>query len=171
MSELKKTSPSPRGKGIEGKGASQTGAPLSQETGQRLYPVANARAKRLRKDMPATERKFWESVRALEGLSGKFRRQAPIGPYVVDFVHHGAKLAIELDGPHHDHEEAQARDAKKDDWLKRQGFHVMRIPNAKIWNEADDVLNAIRDAVNGADPSPLTPLPQGERGDNGPADG
>lgn len=138
--------------------------PLSKEFRQQRYGITNARAKRLRTVMSATEKKFWKDIRALEGIEGRFRRQAAIGPYVVDFVHHGGKLAIELDGPHHESDEAKARDAKRDDWLKSQGFTVMRFRNEELWDDTDRVLDTIRAALGGDAPSPLTPLPRGERG-------
>lgn len=143
--------------------------PRSQENRQTSFGLTNARAKRLRADMPATEKKFWNELRAMQGIEGKFRRQAPIGPYAVDFVHHGAKLAIELDGPHHESDEARAFDRKKDDWLKAEGFTVLRFDNSEVWDETDRVLEQVRCAIGGDAPSPLTPLPRGERGSEGGA--
>lgn len=141
-------------------------APRSQEHRQTSFGITNARAKRLHDDMPATEKKIWKDLRAMAGIEGKFRRQAPIGPYAVDFVHHGAKLAIELDGPHHENDLAEARDAKKDDWLKAEGFIVLRFKNSEVWDDTDRVLEEIRVAICGDAPSPPAPLPRGERGDH-----
>ncbi len=108
---------------------------------------ANAAAKRLRADMSATERRMWAALRKLEGIEGKFRRQAPIGPYVADFVHHGAKLVVEFDGPHHDTPEGQAQDRRRDDWLRANGFRVLRIANDEVWKDEAGVLARIREAV------------------------
>jgi very-short-patch-repair endonuclease len=85
-------------------------------------------ARRLRRSAPSTERSLWKLLRdrRLEGL--KFRRQVPIGPYVVDFICPRHRLIIEADGPFHDVE----RDAARDDWLAAQGFRVLRFTNHEI---------------------------------------
>jgi len=111
--------------------------------------------------MSATEKHLWKYLRRLEGIEGRFRRQTPLGPYVVDFAHHGAKLVIELDGPFHDNDVARSRDADRDAWLMENGFRVLRFQNADVWADTPRVLDAIREAA--AAPSPY-PLPQGERG-------
>jgi very-short-patch-repair endonuclease len=100
---------------------------------QSLFTRTNAAAGRLRQDMSATERRFWQLIRKIEHPGGRFRRQAAVGPYVLDFVHHGGKLAIELDGHFHDNPEAQAKDAERDAWLANEGFHVVRFRNEQIW--------------------------------------
>jgi very-short-patch-repair endonuclease len=66
--------------------------------------------------------------RRLEGL--KFRRQVPVGRYIVDFVCLRHRLIVEADGPFH--EERATYDAERDAWLRRQGFVVLRFPNQLI---------------------------------------
>jgi len=74
--------------------------------------------------MTASERKLWAVLRKMDlGI----RRQAPIGRYIADFVHHGAALVIEVDGARHDLPEAQPYDAQRDAWLTSQGYRVLRI--------------------------------------------
>ena len=115
-------------------------------------------AKQLRQNMTDAEQLLWRYLRAHRLNGQKFRRQHPIGPYVVDFVHLGAKLIIEADGGQHNLSEG---DAVRDKWLISQGFKVMRFWNSDILNNTDAVLTTILEALP---PSPLTPLPPGERG-------
>lgn len=123
------------------------------------------RARRLRKTLTRAEAFFWTLVRdrAFEGL--RFRRQVPIGQYVVDFACLSARLIIEADGGIHALRTFD--DAKRDRWLTSQGFRVLRFSNADILSRPNHVLAEIRDAV-GKPPSVrlrLTPSPEmGEGG-------
>lgn len=103
------------------------------------------RARRLRKAPTRAEDFFWSLVRdrALDGL--RFRRQVPIGFYVVDFACLSARLIIEADGGVHALRTFD--DAKRDAWLTSQGFQVLRFPNAEMLGKPNDVLAAIRGAV------------------------
>ncbi|MFC3068531.1 DUF559 domain-containing protein [Phenylobacterium soli] len=100
------------------------------------------RARALRQAAPATERRLWSLLRnrRLDGL--KFRRQAPIGVYVVDFLCLRHRLVIEADGPFHDPE----RDTVRDAWLAAQGFRVLRFTNREV-DVAERVLDQILQAV------------------------
>jgi very-short-patch-repair endonuclease len=124
-------------------------------------------ARYLRKNMTDAERLLWRHLRAHRLHDQKFRRQQPIGPYVVDFVHFGARLVIEADGGQHN---GSADDAIRDAWLKSQGFTVLRFWNNEVLLNIEAVLETIlREVAKGAarSPSPPAPLPQGERGDSG----
>ncbi|NMG41946.1 DUF559 domain-containing protein [Chelativorans sp. ZYF759] len=92
--------------------------------------VQNAR--RLRRDMSLPELLLWDCLRAgrLEGL--RFRRQHAIGAYVLDFYCPAARLAVELDGVHHDFEGQMRHDNRRDDWLRREGIRVLRIAASDI---------------------------------------
>ncbi|MDP1632126.1 MAG: DUF559 domain-containing protein [Caulobacter sp.] len=108
-------------------------------------PGAVKRARTLRQRMPAGERKLWKVLRTLKlGI----RRQAPIGPYIVDFAHHSASLVIEVDGPRHDEPEAQLRDLERDAWLKSQGYRVLRFSSREAFEYpygiADQVVALVR---------------------------
>jgi very-short-patch-repair endonuclease len=118
-------------------------------------------AKHLRSSMTESENRLWRRLRAHRLNGEKFRRQQPIGPYVVDFVHFGARLIIEADGGQHN---GAPHDEKRDAWLRAQGFKVMRFWNNEISSNLDGVLTAVMAAM--ASPSPPTPLPQGERGED-----
>jgi very-short-patch-repair endonuclease len=72
-----------------------------------------------------------------------FRRQHPIGPYVLDFYCAKARLAVELDGMSHDVGDRPERDARRDTWLKAQGVTVLRIPGVEVARRIDDVADGI----------------------------
>jgi very-short-patch-repair endonuclease len=120
-----------------------------------------ALAKHLRSRMTESERRLWQRLRAHRLDGEKFRRQQPIGPYIVDFVHLRARLIVEADGGQHSD---SPHDKLRDDWLREQGFTVLRFWNNEIMTNLDGVLETILDAVRSV-PSPPAPLPQGERGD------
>ena len=117
-----------------GKGVSHMPAP--QPT------VTNAR--RLRKEMSLPELMLWNAIRRgqLDGL--KFRRQHPIGPFVLDFFCASARLAVEVDGQMHHVEDRPERDAARDRWLARQGIITLRIPASWVLSSVDSALIAIR---------------------------
>jgi very-short-patch-repair endonuclease len=111
----------------------------------------NQHAKRLRKDSTDAERLLWRNVRASRLEGHKFRRQQPIGPYIVDFVCFEAKLVVELDGGQH--AQAEAADRTRDTWLRAQGFGVLRFWNNDVMQNLDGVLaqimeNLTRPAAN-----------------------
>lgn len=119
-------------------------------------------AKALRKNMTDAERLLWSQLRAHRMCGQKFRRQQPIGPYIVDLVHFGARLVVEADGGQHN----SSSDATRDAWLRSQGFTVMRFWNHEILQNSEAVLEAILKEFAKRAPSPPAPLPQGERGDD-----
>ena len=110
-------------------------------------------AKDLRTPMTDAERMLWKHLRAHRLNGQKFRRQQPIGPYIVDFVHLGARLVIEADGGQHN---GDAADQERDGWLKAEGYRVMRFWNNDILQSTDAVLEEIFKAVSPSPcPSPL----------------
>ena len=110
-------------------------------------------AKDLRTHMTDAERLLWQHLRAHRLYGQKFRRQQPIGPYIVDFVHLGARLVIEADGGQHN---GDAADQERDGWLKAEGYRVMRFWNNDILQSTDAVLEEIFKAVSPSPcPSPL----------------
>ncbi|HRD29371.1 MAG TPA: DUF559 domain-containing protein [Caulobacter sp.] len=98
----------------------------------------------MRRAPTLNERALWKLLRnrRLDGL--KFRRQVPIGRYIVDFLCLRHRLIVEADGPTHDD---SLRDQERDAWLAGQGFHVMRFANAEIERWPSRVLDAICAAV------------------------
>jgi very-short-patch-repair endonuclease len=119
----------------------------------------NARA--LRSDMTDAERKLWYRLRAHRLNGTSFRRQVPIGRYIADFVCLQARLIIEVDGGQHGTE----GDAKREAWLRGQGFHVLRFWNNDVHANIDGVLQAISDTLAQASPPSLT-LPRKGGGDS-----
>ena len=93
------------------------------------------RAKRLRRDMSLPEVLLWDCLRGnrLEGL--RFRRQHPVGSYVLDFYHSEGRLAVEVDGAHHDVPEQMSHDLRRDRWLAERGIRVMRIAATDVLDE------------------------------------
>ena len=136
-----------------------------------MRPMRTYIARDLRRNMNGVERRLWARLR-LRRLDGwKFRRQAPIGDYVVDFVCLQARLVIELDGPAHDERRWDA-DLRRQAWLEGKGFRVKRF-SASFDNEEelDDVVAAIRleiaDAVcNAGPPPPASRVPPRQAGRN-----
>ena len=108
-------------------------------------------ARQLLRNMTDAERMLWHHLRAHRLGGQKFRRQQPLGPYVLDFVHFGARLIIEADGGQHS--ESQ-HDALRDAWLKGQGFRVLRFWNNDILLNTEGVLAVIFEAVGSPSPQP-----------------
>src|SRR5690606_16779366 len=112
------------------------------------------------RNLTEAEQLLWKHLRSRRFGGHKFRRQQPLGPYVVDFVCFGSRLVIEADGGQHlDSEHDRARDA----WLAAAGFRVLRFWNHEILTETQAVLARIHRVL---ELPPLTPppLPPGERG-------
>ena len=76
-----------------------------------------------------------------------------MGRYVVDFVHHGAKLVVEVDGGRHDLPEAQRHDAERDAWLNVQGYRVLRIRDRDAFGDAYAVADRIAAEIQRSPPS------------------
>jgi very-short-patch-repair endonuclease len=100
-------------------------------------------AKQLRREMSLPEVLLWLGLKAhrLEGLH--FRKQHPIGPYVLDFYCDTLKLAVEVDGGWHDFGDQPRRDAVRDEWMFRQGIRTLRIPAFEVLESVDGALGAI----------------------------
>ena len=99
------------------------------------------RAKTLRKNMSDAELKFWYRINRNQ-MGVKFRRQQPIGPYIVDFVCHSLKLVIELDGEQHMFNIEY--DNKRTQYIESQGYVIIRIPNAYLTRTGiDDVVHTL----------------------------
>ena len=117
-------------------------------------------ARMLRETMTDAERALWYHLRAKRLLGWKFRRQQPIGNYIVDFVCFEAKLVVELDGGQHAEQADADADARRTAWLESQDFRVLRFWDDAVLKETDAVLGEILRNL----PLSPTPLPQGERG-------
>jgi len=100
-------------------------------------------ARNLRKRSTDAERLLWKylSSKKMEGL--KFRRQQPIGKYIVDFVCFEKRILIEVDGGQHARE--VNKDIKRDECLRKQGFRVLRFWNNEVLNNMSGVWEVIRE--------------------------
>jgi 2-isopropylmalate synthase len=105
-----------------------------------ISPVAKTRAREMRRSLTDPERKLWYALRDRRFQGVKFRRQAPVGPYIADFLCIAHRLIIEADGGAH---AECAKDAVRDAWLERQGYKVLRFWNRDILTECDNVLATI----------------------------
>ena len=115
------------------------------------------RARELRRNSTDAERRLWSRLRAKRLGAWKFKRQHPIGPYIVDFVCHAARLVVEVDGGQHADSE---HDLKRDAWLRSEGYAVLRFWNHDVLRGTDVVEAAINDVLDGRWAAPLpSPLP------------
>ena len=105
-------------------------------------------ARRLRRNPTDAERRLWQLLRhrQLEGL--RFRRQAPVGVYVLDFVCFEAALVVEVDGGQHAMEK-KAADERRSAWLESQGFRILRFWNNDVLGNPEGVIETIRAALRG----------------------
>ncbi|MBX3429476.1 MAG: endonuclease domain-containing protein [Hyphomonadaceae bacterium] len=104
---------------------------------------AVAIARRLRKTMTPAEQMLWFELRRVRVPGTHFRRQAVIGPFVVDFICHTAMLAIEIDGGAHDAPDVAARDAERQQWIEGRGYRMLRFANAEVLCDPRRVARAI----------------------------
>jgi very-short-patch-repair endonuclease len=107
-------------------------------------------ARTLRKDMTPAERIIWYALRAHRLNGAGFRRQAPIGPYIADFVSHTAMLIIEIDGGQHFENDHEQRDAVRNAYLNAEGYRVLRFDNHQVKTNRQGVLSRIAEALGEA---------------------
>jgi len=110
-------------------------------------------AKNLRRNSTKAENLLWGYLRAKQFDELKFRRQQPIGNYVVDFVCFEKKIIMEVDGGQH--ATKKEKDNKRDKWFKERGFTVLRFWNNEVLTNISGVLEVIR--INCLNNPPLTP--------------
>ncbi|MFQ2125262.1 endonuclease domain-containing protein [Aeromonas jandaei] len=101
---------------------------------------SNLFAKRLRRDATQAEQKLWQQLRNRRLAGLKFRRQMPIGPYVVDFICLEQGLVIEVDGSQHGTQANQMHDEARTAYLNQQGFRVIRVWNNDVLSRMEVVL-------------------------------
>jgi very-short-patch-repair endonuclease len=118
--------------------------------------LASHNARRLRSNMTDAEQRLWSALRRrqLDGL--RFRRQMPLGRYIVDFSCYDARLVVELDGGQHG--ESETEDAARSAWLEDRGFRVLRFWNHEVFENLEGVLEVIRKTA-ASDPQMKNPLP------------
>jgi very-short-patch-repair endonuclease len=107
-----------------------------------------SRARKLRKELTDAEQALWQRLRYKQLDGHKFRRQQPLGPYIVDFACFEKRLVIEVDGGQH--AEKPLIDAKRTAWLTSQGFRVVRFWNNDVLNSIESVLAVIQEKLTHA---------------------
>jgi very-short-patch-repair endonuclease len=95
--------------------------------------------------MTDAERLLWAHLRRRQIFNCKFRRQYPLGQYIVDFVCLERRLVVELDGGQH--AEQQRYDAGRTRWLEEQGYQVLRFWNNQVFDELEGVLKVIANSL------------------------
>ena len=129
--------------------------------------MSRNQAKSLRANMTEAERRLWYHLRAHRFAGMKFRRQAPVGPYIVDFASLKKNLIVEVDGSQHADSESDRRSTQ---WLEDQGFRILRFWNNEVLSNTGGVLEAIMIAAT--NPSPgvslrdAPPSPTGGEGNS-----
>ena len=115
----------------------------------KMKPVRTAEgirfARRLRGSMTDAESLLWYRLRAGRLQGWKFRRQVPLGIYVVDFVCQSAALVVEIDGGQH--AERIEQDAARTRWLRGRGYRVLRFWNTDVLSNLEGSLQVICDAL------------------------
>ena len=143
-------------------GASPLLAKMAKDDARRGELLGHAR--KMRKEPTEAENALWHILRDRRFAGYKFRRQAPIGDYIADFICLPARLIVEADGSQH---AESLRDVKRDAWLSAQGFRIRRFWNAEILQQREMVADTIwHDLAGGNDPSSGPSghlLPQGEK--------
>ena len=124
--------------------------PSPRKTGERLgwgsVRLITETARNFRSNLTDAERRLWRHLRLRQVDGYKFRRQRPIGKYIVDFVCLEKFLVIEVDGGQHDTQSSY--DTERDSWLKSQGFTVLRFWNHEVLRATESVLAAIQKALS-----------------------
>lgn len=100
-------------------------------------------AKTLRRRLSLPEGLLWRAIKTRKLAGLHFRKQHPIGPYVLDFYCHAVKLAVEVDGQSHGFGDRPERDERRDLWLAAKGIRTLRISASTVLRDVDDATRTI----------------------------
>jgi very-short-patch-repair endonuclease len=106
-----------------------------------------ARAKQLRQNSTDAERSLWRVLRSRQIAGHKFRRQQPLGRFIVDFVCLEKRLVVEVDGGQHHQQRQATYDSERTTWLEQVGFRVLRFWDHEILKEIEAVKETIARAL------------------------
>jgi len=123
--------------------------------------MADERARQLRRDRTKAERRLWWKLRELKQAGFKFRQQVPIDHFVVDFACLSKRFIIEVDGGTHSTDEELARDARRERYLRDQGFRILRFWNSDVMHNIEGVMDTIVAALDTPTRRFAPPSPQG----------
>lgn len=144
MTPVKQGVPPPVGRGLGGGGhLLVSSCAMLRNSVYSTHEPKTAFAKLLRKRMTPGEVKLWSKLRAARFHGLKFRRQVPIGPFIVDFLCIEKKLILEVDGDAHFEPGAAEKDRKREEYLKAQGFRVVRVLNSEAVCDIDFVIEVL----------------------------
>ncbi|MDP6623975.1 MAG: endonuclease domain-containing protein, partial [Alphaproteobacteria bacterium] len=124
-----------------------------------------ARARWLRQNATEAEKKLWTRLRRQQLEAAHFRRQVPIGPFVVDFACKRRKLIVELDGGQH--AQQTERDTLRTTFLEARGYAVMRFWNNEVFENLEGVVETIAVTLQHRRPPPPRPSPESGEGAGG----
>ena len=143
---------------------------------RRAEPWKTTRARVLRANATSAEEKLWGELRNRRLMGLKFVRQAPVGPYFVDFLCRERKIVVEVDGGTHGTEAEIVADAARESELRGLGFRVVRVQNGDVYDDIDTVIAALLALIEADErarrasgrpspqPSPRSSAGNGERG-------
>jgi len=126
------------GRGARGEGIIN---PMKSLPKPKSPPEVKQRAKELRQSQTPAEKKLWEILRNRKLSGYKFRRQHPLGPFIVDFYCDEARLVIELDG--NIHKQQKEYDVARGRWLEENGYRVLRFGNEMMEKDKEGTLTDI----------------------------
>jgi len=121
---------------------------------------AHSRARALRRQMTEAEQRTWRMLRMRQISGYRFRRQAPIGRYIADFVCHEARLIVEIDGGQHD--VASQGEIERSRFLEDQGYRMLRFWNNEVLENPEGVLMTIAAVLAETSPPPYPSPFKGE---------
>jgi ATP-dependent helicase HrpA/adenine-specific DNA-methyltransferase len=101
------------------------------------------RRRQLRREQTDAEATLWRLLRGRRFVGFRFRRQHPVGPFILDFFCRAHNLAVELGGGQHYEDAAQAYDARRTSYLNQRGIRVLRFPTDLVFRQREDVLTSI----------------------------
>lgn len=139
LNDLTPPTPSPRGE--RGGGRSYQVEHSWQNISPDRVELLKGFARSNRREMTDAERWLWEQLRRMPDV--RFRRQHPIGDYIVDFVCLRLNLIIEVDGAYHNEPAQQQEDALRSEYLREKGFIILRFTNEEVLYDSGQVLQAI----------------------------
>jgi very-short-patch-repair endonuclease len=116
-----------------------------------MYPQKTTlrRARALRRSLSLPEVILWQALRGRRLGDARFRRQHPVGPYILDFYCDAVRLAVEVDGSGHEHPDQARHDARRTEWLNLRGIAVHRIPARDVLGNLEGVLASLKQRVCG----------------------
>lgn len=108
-------------------------------------------AKQMRRSMTEAETILWSKLRGRQRNGWQFRRQHPVGHFILDFACVKAHLAIEVDGATHSEDAELRHDKQRSAYLQSKGWDMLRVQNADVYDELDGVLTLIDERLRYAE--------------------